>query len=162
MFLEFRHSVPHAILTVVLPYRRWSWVVVIPSLVPSWQWFGLRVDRPGVSSLSSSWFWCFFSSGLSVPSSRIFVPGGKWSDWISAEKHMTTDSVRTETLHPGHLPVESLQTLKYKQNLKHVVLLLWTVVWTYRRWAGTIFFTPAGRRVDVAASPLKTIKLQTL
>jgi len=47
-----------------------------------------------------------------------------------------------ETLHPGHLPAESLQMLKYKQNSKHAVLSLLTVVWTYLGLSGarTIYF----------------------
>ena len=67
-----------------------------------------------------------------------------------------------ETLHPGHLPAENLQTLKYKQNSKHVLLPLWTVVWTYQRWDVDLVLPPAGRRVVTSISPLKATKLQTV
>ena len=44
--------------------------------------------------------------------------------------------LKFETLHPGHLPAESLQMLKYKRNLKHAVLSLLTVVWPYLGLSG--------------------------
>ena len=57
-----------------------------------------------------------------------------------------------QTLHPGHLPAKSLQALKYKQDSKHAVLPLLTVVWTYRTWTGVLTLLP----------PLENRKLQTL